>query len=188
MAKETYKNITAILENLSEFLSAVSREEIELLGKNILSANRIFLAGAGRSGLILETFAMRLMHLGLEVHIAGHSTTPAARRGDLVLIASGSGETRTVTAIARQANAQEVKAWLITSSLDSTIAELADETLCIPNASSFQGPEKVNKVCQPLGSPFEQSLFILLEGLVDHLMKDIGVSEKEMSKRHANLE
>lgn len=188
MNEETYQNITAILENISKLLSNVSREEIILLRENILSANRIFLAGAGRSGITLETFAMRLMHLGLDVHIAGHSTTPAAKNGDLVLIASGSGETSTVLAIARQANNQEVKICLITSSSDSTTAQLADETICIPSASTRRARGEGEKVFQPLGSSFEQSLFILLESLVVHLMQITGVSEEEMARRHANLE
>ncbi|MBS3787520.1 6-phospho-3-hexuloisomerase [Candidatus Bipolaricaulota bacterium] len=188
MTEEATQNIAAILESLSKLLSEVSREKINLLGKNIISADRIFLAGAGRSGLVLETFAMRLMHLGLDVHIAGHSTTPAARSGDLVLIASGSGETSTVSAIARQANDREVKNYLITSSFDSTIAKLADETIYIPVASTRSNRGDSKKVFQPLGSPFEQSLFILLESLVVHLMQKTGVSEKEMARRHANLE
>jgi len=188
MNEETYQNISGILGNISKLLSDVSREEVNLLGENILSANRVFLAGAGRSGLILETFAMRLMHLGLDVHTAGHSTTPAAGRGDLVLIASGSGETSTVSAIARQANDQEVKICLITSSSNSTIAALADETICIPVGSTHSDREDSKKVLQPLGSPFEHSLFILLESLVTHLMQKTSVSEKEMARRHANLE
>ena len=187
MNEETYQNISGILENISKLLSDVSRKEVNLLGENIISANRVFLAGAGRSGLILETFAMRLMHLGLDVHIAGHSTTPAARSGDLVLIASGSGETSTVSAIARQANEQEIRTCLITSSPNSTIAKLADETICIPaDSTPPRGDSK--KVFQPLGSPFEHSLFILLESLVAQLMQKTGVSEKEMAQRHANLE
>jgi len=188
MNEETYQNISGILENISKLLSDVSREEVNLLGENILSANRVFLAGAGRSGLILETFAMRLMHLGLDVHIAGHSTTPAARSGDLVLIASGSGETSTVSAIARRAKDQEIKIHLITSSSDSTIADLADENICIQAVSNSSDRGDSKQVFQPLGSPFEHSLFILLESLVVHLMQKIGVSEKDMARRHANLE
>jgi 6-phospho-3-hexuloisomerase len=188
MNEETYQNISGILENISKLLSEVSREEINLLGENILSANRVFLAGAGRSGLILETFAMRLMHLGLAVHIAGHSTTPAARSEDLVLIASGSGETNTVSAIARQANEQEIRTCLITSSPESTIAKLTDGTICIPVDKTNPDSGDSKKVFQPLGSPFEHSLFVLLESLVVQLMEKTGVSEEEMVQRHANLE
>ena len=188
MNEETYQNISGILENISKLLSDVSRKEVNQLGENILSANRVFLVGAGRSGLILETFAMRLMHLGLDVHIAGQSTTPAARTGDLVLIASGSGETSTVSAIARKANDQEIMTCLITSSPESSIAKLTDETICIPVDKTNPDSEDSKKVFQPLGSPFEHSLFVLLESLVVHLMEKTGVNEKEMAQRHANLE
>lgn len=36
---------------------------------------------------------MRLMHLGLTVHIVGETTTPAIGPGDVLLVASGSGTT-----------------------------------------------------------------------------------------------
>ena len=37
--------------------------------------------------------AMRLMHLGLTVHVVGETTAPAIRSNDLLLAASGSGTT-----------------------------------------------------------------------------------------------
>jgi hypothetical protein len=57
----------------------------------ILAANRVFVVGAGRTGLALKMAAMRLMHLGLVVHVAGEVTSPAIGRCDLLLVASGSG-------------------------------------------------------------------------------------------------
>ena len=47
--------------------------------------------------------AMRLMHLGLTVHIAGDTTTPAITSGDLLLVASGSGTTSGVVKSAETA-------------------------------------------------------------------------------------
>jgi len=41
---------------------------------------------------------------------------------------------------------------------------------------------------QPMTTLFEQSLFLLLEGLVLVLMERLGETEASMSKRHFNLE
>lgn len=68
------------------------RQVIELAAQ-LRAAPRVFVAGAGRSGLALRMAAMRLMHLGLAVHVAGDATTPAISEGDLLLVASGSGTT-----------------------------------------------------------------------------------------------
>lgn len=57
------------------------------------NARRVFVHGAGRSGLALQMTAMRLMHVGLQVHVVGETTTPAIGEGDLLLTASGSGTT-----------------------------------------------------------------------------------------------
>ena len=52
-----------------------------------------FTIGRGRLRLVMDMFAIRLMHLGLNVHAIGEPTTPAMRSGDLLVIGSGSGKT-----------------------------------------------------------------------------------------------
>jgi 6-phospho-3-hexuloisomerase len=47
--------------------------------------------------------AMKLMHLGHTVHVAGDTTTPATATGDLLLVASGSGTTPGVVKAAETA-------------------------------------------------------------------------------------
>ncbi len=44
----------------------------------LLSAKRIYVMGAGRSGLIAKAFAMRLMHLGMHSYVVGETITPPA--------------------------------------------------------------------------------------------------------------
>jgi D-arabinose 5-phosphate isomerase GutQ len=48
-------------------------------------------------------------------------------------------------------------------------------------------PEKLTST-QPLGSLFEQSMFILNDSLIRELMLRMGVDTNQMLKRHANLE
>ena len=58
-----------ILAELEKVISLIQMEQVDKFVENIDCAKRIFLTGAGRSGLIIKTFANRLMHLGYNVHI-----------------------------------------------------------------------------------------------------------------------
>ena len=67
----------------------------------IRGADRIFVFGEGRSGLALRMAAMRLVHLGLNVHVVGDATTPAIVPGDILIVGSGSGETPVTLSLAK---------------------------------------------------------------------------------------
>jgi 6-phospho-3-hexuloisomerase len=79
---------------------ALSDDEIEKFIGEIMGAQRIYVMGAGRSGLVAKAFAMRMMHLGFQAYVVGETITPALRQGDLMVIFSGSGRTKTVADIA----------------------------------------------------------------------------------------
>jgi len=93
----------------------MSDEEINTLIQEILEARRIYVMGAGRSGLVAKAFAMRLMHLGLQSFVVGETITPALKPGDLMIVLSGSGETKTVADLAETAKDLGAKPCLITS-------------------------------------------------------------------------
>ena len=109
-ARARHVTADAVHHNLglihSEVLTAAGglrRGDLADVVRLIGGAPRVFLAGAGRSGLVLRMAAMRLMHLGLDVHVAGDTTTPAIREGDLLIAASGSGTTAGVVKAASTA-------------------------------------------------------------------------------------
>src|SRR5579872_6293966 len=57
----------------------------------IVAAKRIAIYGAGREGLQMDGFAMRLAHLGLDAHVVGDMTVPPLDVGDLLIVSSGPG-------------------------------------------------------------------------------------------------
>ncbi|RLF37682.1 MAG: 6-phospho-3-hexuloisomerase, partial [Thermoplasmata archaeon] len=87
------ESIDYLQEKIKDILGKVSEEDITKLCKLLLKAKRIFVYGAGRSGLVAKAFAIRLVHLGFQAYVIGETITPPVRVGDLVLIISGSGET-----------------------------------------------------------------------------------------------
>lgn len=181
-------HLDAILKELRHTLEAIDPTEVTALIEAIGRAPRIFVAGAGRSGLVMRGFAMRLMHLGYNVHAVGETTTPAIAAGDLLLIGSGSGSTAGPLQSAQTASSIGATIALVTIHRESPIARLADHVLSIqaptPKLEQATGFRSV----QPMGSLFEQSLGLLLDALIMQSMAKTGQDQSTMFGRHANLE
>jgi len=66
---DTFKKSTKyIVDNVEKLLSSLDEEWIEKICENFLRADRIFLYGAGRSGLVAKALAIRLVHLALQTY------------------------------------------------------------------------------------------------------------------------
>ena len=71
----TTRHLTKVIEELSDSIKLISEKESESLVNEILKAKKIFVTGAGRSGLMGKAFAMRMMHMGFDAHVIGEITT-----------------------------------------------------------------------------------------------------------------
>lgn len=177
-----------IVSELTNSLSLFDMSAIERLADAIVKADLVFLAGAGRSGLMMRCFAMRLMHMGFKTFVVGETTTTGISDQDLLIIGSGSGETEGMSIYAKAAKQKNAVLGLITIFPDSTIGKLADIKILISAPTSKKKMEPSITSDQPMGSLFEQSLLLLLDGLILILMKKININSEEMFKNHANLE
>jgi 6-phospho-3-hexuloisomerase len=178
-----------ILAEVAACVHQVSAESLAQAGALIESAPRIFVAGAGRSGLCMRALAMRLMHIGKTAYVVGETTTPALAPANLLIIGSGSGQTASLLTIVAQARRQSAIILLFTTDATSPLAEQSDYRVVIP-APAFKTAEQVRGLnsVQPLGTLFEQSFLILCDCLILGLMQRTGVSAGQMVERHANLE
>jgi 6-phospho-3-hexuloisomerase/3-hexulose-6-phosphate synthase/6-phospho-3-hexuloisomerase len=172
-----------IIDKISGILAATDDGYDAKLIALVDGAKRIFVAGAGRSGLISKFFAMRLMHAGHEVYVVGEIVTPSIREGDLFLVISGSGETETMLAFTKSAKKQGAKIALISTKETSTIGDLADAIFQIGKPELY-----VKVVGMPMGTVFELSTLFFLEATISHVIHEKGIPEEEMRTRHANLE
>jgi hypothetical protein len=84
-------NLKMILAENSRLATEIDFNQIADIIPFIQNADRIFVVGAGRTGLALKAAAMRLMHLGFTVFVAGETTTPAIRDNDLLIAGSRLG-------------------------------------------------------------------------------------------------
>jgi len=177
-------SIKYIQKKIKVILNNVSNDDLDKIQKLFFKSNRIFLYGAGRSGLVAKAFAIRLVHLGFQTYVIGETITAPVQKGDLVIIISGSGETIPAvmtSEIARNLGANVVS---ITAKKNSDIAKYADISLFI----SATCQEEDRKKFAPLGTLFEASVWILLDGIIADLLDSKGESEETMRSRHATLE
>lgn len=156
------------------------------LAAQLRAAPRVFVAGAGRSGLALRMAAMRLMHLGLAVHVAGDATTPAIAEGDLLLVASGSGTTAGVVQSVRTAQRAGARIAAITTDPSSPIGSAAHVLVEVPAAGKTDHGSSITR--QYSGSLFEQALFLITEIVFHTLWNADDATAQQLWQRHANLE
>lgn len=172
-----------IIKKISGILEATDNTYEVNLTSLLDSARRIFIAGAGRSRLVGNFFAMRLVHGGYDVSVVGEIVTPSIKTGDLLIIISGSGETEQLIAFAKNAKKVGANIVLISAKGDSTIGDMADAVFQIGRSEQYG---KVRGM--PMGTVFELSALIFLEAIISHIIHEKGIPEEVMRERHANLE
>jgi 6-phospho-3-hexuloisomerase len=181
--------IEQVLAEVAASVRQVSADSLTQALALIESSPRIFVTGAGRSGLVMRALGMRLMHMGKIVYVAGETTTPGIAAADLLILGSGSGRTASLQSMAQQARRIGAKVLLFTTDAASPLAELADHRVVIlaPSLKSGEGERSLLSI-QPMGTLFEQSLLIVCDTLILGLMHQTGVAAAQMAERHANLE
>ncbi|HOT03145.1 MAG TPA: 6-phospho-3-hexuloisomerase [Methanolinea sp.] len=183
---------------IGRIAESLSDDEVEKFVEEILRARRIYVLGAGRSGLVAKAFAMRLMHLGLSSFVVGETITPAMSRDDLIVVFSGSGRTKTVADIAETAKEIGGRLALITSNGDSRIGRIADIIVIIEHhrdevkddGAEFEIRQMMgeHKSFAPLGTLFETAAMIFADAVISRLMEITQIDENALKDRHANIE
>jgi len=146
----------------------------------IESARRVFVAGAGRSGLVARAFVIRLAQMGVPCAVAGEPTAPRAGEGDLLVCISRSGTTPTVLALADIGRSAGCRvAWLgAAGKVPSDPAP--DLILELPTTGGVPGAW--------LGTLFETAAWLWLDALVGRMAQRRGLTEEDLRAGHANLE
>ena len=75
----------------------------------IVKSNKIFVHGAGREGISLRGFAMRLAHLGKPTYWLMDDTTIGMHEGDLLIISDGFGDVGSTGVLRRGLPRQALK-------------------------------------------------------------------------------
>lgn len=181
--------------HLEKLVDEINIDSIKRMLTEIQDAKRIFLLGAGRSGLVGRAFAMRLMHLGLSPHVVGETTTPNASDEDVVIVISGSGQTPLVVDWSKAAKDIGATVIAITSNKDSKLRNLADIVIELPGRTKEDAGRYLEchmhgeySNLTPLGTSFEISASVFLDAVIAELIYITGVSETDLNSRHINIE
>lgn len=161
-----------------ETAAQITDKQREKLADLITTNRKIFIYGSGRSGLVGELLAVRLVQLGLDVHLVGEMTTPIIGRSDLTLLISNTGETTSVVNTANIAGRIGSYVVSFTSDQRSKLAHASDMVVLLK-------PACINPEYAPLGTVFEGSVLLFFDSFVADLMKKFDCGEAEMKSRHA---
>ena len=179
--------VAEALSECRQALLAVRAEDTERLLKEILSANKVFFVGVGRVMLSLQAVAKRLAHLGIDTHVVGEITEPAIRTGDLLIAASGSGESIFPKEIAKKAKALGAKVAMIGSNRQSTLASVADVMVRVPTNTKMKCADEIPSA-QIMTSLFEQFLLLYGDVIARMIVARQSIDMAGLWEHHANLE
>ena len=189
-----------ILRGITKAINAIDPGQVETLLDTLLHVKRegrkALVVGAGRSGLVGKAFAMRLMHVGIDVYVMGETITPAIGEGDIVIVISGSGSGAMSTTAARMAKRLGSVIFAVTSYPDSDLGQISDNLVVVPGRevvakeSDYQSRQLMgeHESLAPMGTLFEDTCAVFLDGIIAELMARLEVSEASMMEKHSTIE
>lgn len=180
-------NVDLTLDECKQILLAVDERDTEKLIDTVLSARRVFFVGVGRVMLSLKSVAKRLAHIGIECHIVGEITEPAIGREDVLIAASGSGESLFPREIAKKAKSIGAKVVMIGSNRESTLAKTADFMVRVPTNTKMKCEDEIRSQ-QIMTSLFEQFLLLYGDIIARMIVTRNNIDLESLWDCHANLE
>jgi len=179
--------LDAIRGEIDGVLRQVRRADLERAAGALHGAERVFVAGAGRSGFMASAFAMRLVHLGLRAHVVGEATAPALAPGDVLVAVSGSGTTAGTVRAAQECRRAGGRVIAVTTDPDAELAAGADEVLHLPAATKHRRAGEAASV-QPLSSLFDQVAHLVFDAVCLRLAELREVGHAQAKAAHVTTE
>ncbi|NMB79318.1 MAG: SIS domain-containing protein [Methanomicrobiales archaeon] len=199
-------HIPGFMQQMGESITKTSRTldpaQMAAFFTAILTAKRIYVTGAGRSGLVAKAFALRLMHLGYDSYVVGETITPAFQKGDTLVIFSGSGETPSIVSIGGTARELSGTICVITAMPDSRIGMMADLIVNLGDPTGTYLHDKnsyevlqltgkyrsITSAFAPLGTMFETMALVFSDAVISALMEAKKDEIAQIQDRLSNVE
>lgn len=203
--------LTCAGQNITEGLNLVDPAQIEEIADALAKADRVFTTGWGRAGNVIRILGMDMSQLGKLVYCVGDNSTPSIHKGDILVVGSGSGNTKTISIIAQQAKDYGATVALISGAKaeDSTIGRIADINVTVPriresafgNVPRDKGnkglgaridlglsEEEREEMAYATVTGFYETAFAVNEVIKQVVMKKIGGKIEDIRYYHNNLE
>ena len=189
-------------ESITRTAGTLDRAQMTAFFSELLAAKRVYVTGAGRSGLVAKAFGLRLMHLGCDAYVVGETITPAFHEGDTLVVFSGSGETQSIVSICGTAKDLKGRVCLITAVPDSRIGRMADLVVNLGDPTSTYLHEKnsfevrqltgkyrsITSPFAPFGTMFETLALVFSDAVISSLMEAKKDEITKMQGRLSNVE
>lgn len=188
-------------ESIASTARSLNEDDARAFLSQMLSARRVYVAGAGRSGFVAKAFAMRLMHLGFDAYVVGETVTPSFSKEDTLVAFSGSGETTSIVDICEIAHDIGGTVCLVTSSPSSRIAKIADCVVTMGDLTGYYAKERshfevrqitgeyrsVSPSFAPLGTMFETQALVFSDAIISAIMEAGKADIAGMKGRLSNV-
>ena len=159
-----------LLDEITGMLSMVDPGTYTSLVNNLLSARNVVVAGDGRGRYVMGTFARRLGQMGRMVSLEGESAERPPGRGDLLLVASRTGERGALTGLAESARKEGARVCAFVAEISSLLASHADYVVAI--APQTRTPfESIGGAGDAGLLAFDEALMIYLDAVLLALQK-----------------
>ena len=125
--------------------------------------------------------------MGIDAYVVGETVTANLEKDDLLIIGSGSGETKTLVSIAEKA--KSIGGTIAAVTINPEFYHRSISGHCREITWSAERPIGGNyKTIQPMGSLFEQTMLLFYDALILRFMEKKGLDSNKMYGKHANLE
>ena len=181
-----------ILNEIDEVLSSVNEERVNSLISMIQTSDKIVGYGAGRMGLSLKAFIMRLNHLGIKAYYIDDTYIPPLTQYDMVLVSSGSGETSMIKHfVERVKEKTDCPVVSILGNKNSSIGKLSDWVVefkpCNGGLNSADSDDKISSI-QLMSTLNEQATYILFDIIAKKLADKLDLDTEKTKRNHFNVE
>ena len=181
-----------ILNEIKQVLDSINEEDVDKLVALIEASDKVIGYGAGRMGLSVKAFMMRLNHLGINANYVDDTYIQPLTKYDLLLVSSGSGETTMVKTFMKKAIEKTgCSTAVITGNKDSSMARMANLAVifkpCNGGLNSDDSDEKINSI-QLMSTLNEQATYILFDIVAKRIADDFNLNTEKTKRYHFNVE
>lgn len=176
---EIKERVAQAVAELSAMQQVLNEAELQELAEKIMAARKVVFTAQGRSGFSARSIVCRLMHIGIDVHMAGQPDTPAIGEGDLLIAISSSAKTQIT--LNHLATAKKVGAASVLITAQTKELDVSDAVLRLPAKTAVPSD-------QHAGSLFEQSVLVVGDAVCWYVQQKLNVPEEVLNRRHSNLQ
>lgn len=188
--------IQTILMELLQILNSVDENEIDGVVDALCDIrknnHKVLGYAAGRMGLSLRAFIMRLNHLGIHAYFHGDTYIPPMNNNDMFICCSNSGTTKSVfniLEIFKNKSSGTIVSFV--GNNESIMAKNSDIAIkfltCNGGLNSEDDPNKLTSI-QPMTTATEQAMLLLFDLVALKLIDKLNINLVDTKIYHSNIE